>query len=76
LFIFTAKAQRAQRNNFLSAPRTSRDRQKEFFWRIGVSPILQKSFSLCDLRVSKESSFFEDEWAVNPLISDEDSSAS
>jgi hypothetical protein len=24
---------------------------KRLFWRIGLSPILQKSFSLCELRV-------------------------
>jgi hypothetical protein len=34
------------------------------FWRIGLSPILQKKLSLSALCVSNESSALEDEWAV------------
>jgi hypothetical protein len=37
---------------------------KRLFWRIGLSPILQKWFHLRDLCVSSESLPFEDERAV------------
>ena len=45
-------------------PERSSGQTKKLFWRIGLSPILQKSFSLCDLRASSESFPFEDERAV------------
>ena len=34
-----------------ACPKEFSGQAKRLFWRIGLSPILQKSFFLCDLRV-------------------------
>jgi hypothetical protein len=42
IYLHRKVAEVAKKGFFLSVPRNSWDRQKELFWRIGLSPILQK----------------------------------
>jgi len=41
----------AEGKSLFACPEEFSGQAKRLFWRIGLSPILQKLFSLCDLRV-------------------------